>query len=97
MSSLAGASGAAGEKKTAGSERPWAKREATRGTASVCRSWGSRCPNARRSFRKPCSPREREVFVAELYTKFLSDCGACHTKSQGLGGFKVPDSGHLSR
>src|SRR6188768_4122330 len=88
-----GASGADGEEPGEGGTTPMADA----GTAPAPRN-GKCLPVVGESLAQRSSilsqtvlPTQREIFVADLYTKFLSDCGACHAKGQGLGGFKVPD------
>src|SRR6478735_6130258 len=91
MSSVGGESEAAGEEESAGSA-PVGEGGAHERNGKCVPVRGESLPQRSSILSQTVQPTQREVFVAELYTKFISDCGACHSKAQGLGGFHVPDS-----
>lgn len=93
MSSLGGSSGASGEEQeeTAGST-PMGDAGSAPRNGKCLPVVGEALPQRSSILSQTVVSTQREIFVAELYTKFLSDCGACHGKGQGLGNFKVPDN-----
>jgi len=93
MSNLGGSNGAAGDEETSAGEAPM------NGDAGASPRNGKCVPTVGESFPQRSSilsqdiePTQREIFVTEVYSKFLSDCGACHAKGQGLGNFIIPDN-----
>ncbi|HYQ47303.1 MAG TPA: hypothetical protein VER11_35275 [Polyangiaceae bacterium] len=92
-SSLGGASGAAGEEmQDDGGSTAMGDAGAAPRNGKCLPVVGESFPQRSSILSQTVLPTQREVFVADLYTKFLSDCGACHAKGQGLGNFKVPDN-----
>jgi len=90
MMSLGGASGAAGEQEEGGT--PMGDAGAHTPSGKCVPVSGEPLPQRSSILSLKAEPTQREIFVADLYAKFQSDCGACHAKGQGLGGFKVPDN-----
>lgn len=90
--SVGGASGAAGEQEQVGGSTPLTDAGAAPRNGKCLPVSGESLPQRSSILSQTVLPTQREIFVADLYAKFLSDCGACHAKGQGLGNFKVPDN-----
>ena len=91
MSSLGGAYGVAGEDEATAGSAPLGDAGTRELNGKCVPALAELFPQRSSVLSQEVEPTQREVFVAELYTKFQSECGACHAKGQGLGGFKVPD------